>query len=95
MIPENRVPTHPGKTLLEEYLSPLRLTQVVLAQHLSVPTQHINKIVCGPRGITPETAWLLSQAFRTTPQSWLDLQSQRYLALSRPKHEIESPTVAA
>ncbi len=89
MIPENRIPTHPGEILLEEYLRPLGLTQVALAQHLGVPTQRINEIIRGKRGITPETAWLLSQAFRTTPQFWLNLQSQYDLALSRPRQEIE------
>ena len=89
MIPETRTPSHPGEILLEEYLRPLGLTQVALAQHLGVPTQRINEIIRGKRGITPETAWLLSQAFQTTPQFWLNLQSQHDLALSRPRREIE------
>ena len=95
MIPENRVPTHPGEILLEEYLQPLGLTQVALAQHLGVPTQRINEIVRGKRGITPETAWLFSQAFRTTPQFWLNLQNQYDLAVNRPKLEIEPFTAPA
>jgi len=89
MIPETRTPSHPGEILLEEYLRPLGLTQVALAQHLGVPTQRINEIIRGKRGITPETAWLLSQAFRTTPQFWLNLQSQHDLALNRPQREIK------
>jgi addiction module HigA family antidote len=56
MIPENRVPTRPGEILLEEFLHPLGLTQVALAEHIGVPTQRINEIVRGKRGITPETA---------------------------------------
>tara|TARA_R110002072_G_scaffold39236_5_gene112881 strand:- start:1151 stop:1792 length:642 start_codon:yes stop_codon:yes gene_type:complete len=31
--------------------------------------------VCGKRGITPETAWLFSEAFATSPEFWLNLQS--------------------
>ena len=31
MIPENRVPTHPGEVLLEEFLNPLGITQVAFA----------------------------------------------------------------
>lgn len=38
MIPENRIPTHPGVVLEEEFLVPLGLTQVALAKHLGVPT---------------------------------------------------------
>ena len=71
MIPENRIPTHPGEILLEEFLKPMDLTQVALAKHLGIPTQRVNEIVRGKRGITPDTAWLLSQAFGTTPQFWL------------------------
>lgn len=89
MLPDKRIPTHPGEILLEEFLRPLALTQVALAAHLGVPTQRINEIVRGKRGITPATAWLLSQAFGTTPQFWLNLQSQYDLAVSRPKRQVE------
>ena len=89
MIPENRIPTHPGEILLEEFLKPLELTQVALASHLGIPTQRINEIVRGKRGITPETAWLLAQAFSTTPQFWLNLQTQYDLAVNKPQHEVE------
>ena len=74
MISENRVPTPPGEILLEEFLHPLGLTQVALAERIGVPTQRINEIVRGKRGITPETAWLFAQAFDTTPEFWLNLQ---------------------
>lgn len=89
MIPENRIPTHPGEILLEEFLKPLGLTQVALAKHLDIPIQRVNEIVRGKRGITPDTAWLLSQAFGTTPQFWLNLQMQHELALNRPKYRVE------
>ena len=95
MIPKNRIPTHPGRILLEEYLEPLEMTQVALAQHLSIPTQRVNEIVRGKRGITPETAWLLSQAFGTTPQFWLNLQMNYDLALRKPDKQIERVTFAA
>jgi len=89
MIPENRIPTHPGEILLEDFLKPLDLTQVALARHLGTPTQRVNEIVRGKRGITPETAWLFSQAFNTTPQFWLNLQMQYDLAVNRPEHEVQ------
>ena len=89
MLPENRIPTHPGEILLEEFLMPLGLTQVALAKHLGIPTQRVNEIVRGKRGITPDTAWLLSQAFGTTPQFWLNLQMQHELALNRPKYPVD------
>ena len=51
MLPENRVPTHPGEILLEEFLNPLGLSQVAFAGHIGVPVQRINDIVRGKRGI--------------------------------------------
>jgi addiction module HigA family antidote len=89
MVPENRVPTHPGEILLTEYLEPLNMTQVALARHLDIPTQRVNEIVRGKRGVSPETAWLLSQAFGTTPQFWLNLQMNFDLAVNRPKKSID------
>lgn len=88
MIPENRVPTHPGEILLEEFLIPYGLTQVAFAKHIQVPVQRINEIVRGKRGITPGTAWLFAQAFGTTPEFWANLQSTYDLAKNRPEQEI-------
>lgn len=88
MLPENRVPTHPGEILQERFLDPLGLTQVALAAHLGVPVQRINEIVRGKRGVTPETAWLLAQAFDTTPELWTNLQANHDLVLNRPKRVI-------
>ncbi|MCB9079071.1 MAG: HigA family addiction module antidote protein [Anaerolineaceae bacterium] len=66
MIPENRIPTHPGEVLLEEFLKPYGLTQVAFAKHIDVPVQRISEILHGKRGVTPEMAWLFAQAFGTT-----------------------------
>lgn len=89
MLPENRIPTHPGEILLEEFLVPLRMSRTEFARRLGVPTQRINEIVRGKRGVTPETAWLFSQAFGTTPEFWLNLQIAYDPACSRPKKIIE------
>ncbi len=88
MVPKNRVPNHPGEILQEEFLSPLGVTQVRLAEHIGVPVQRINEVVRGKRGITPETAWLLGQAFGTTPQFWLNLQSNYELAITKPRKQV-------
>jgi addiction module HigA family antidote len=88
MFPKNRLPTHPGEILLEEFLIPMNITQVTLAKHLRIPTQRVNEIVRGKRGITPETAWLLSQAFGITPEFWINLQTVYDLARSQPKRQI-------
>jgi addiction module antidote protein, HigA family len=73
MIPENRIPTHPGVILSQEFLAPLHISQVALAAHLGVPVQRVNELVRGKRGVSPETAWLLAQAFNTTPEYWIKI----------------------
>ena len=88
MLPENRIPTHPGEVLQEEFLKPLGLTQAALASHLGIPLQRVNEIVRGKRGVTPETAWLLAQAFDTTPEFWVTLQANYDLATSRPERVV-------
>jgi addiction module HigA family antidote len=84
MLPENRIPTHPGVILSEEFLKPLEISQVALAAHLGIPVQRVNEIVRGKRGITPDTAWKLAQAFETTPAFWINLQVHHDLARNRP-----------
>ncbi len=94
MIPSNRIATHPGVILLKEFLEPLELTQKALATHVGIPVQRVNEIVRGKRGVTPETAWLLSEALRTTPEFWLNLQSIHELSANRPSHHV-APLVAS
>ncbi|MGH7186585.1 MAG: HigA family addiction module antitoxin, partial [Pseudomonadota bacterium] len=51
--------------------------------HLGVPVQRINELIRGKRGITPETAWLLSQALNTTPEFWINLQAHYDLEVAK------------
>ena len=84
MLPKHRLPTHPGLILLEEFLEPMEIAQTELAAHLKVPVQRVNELINGKRGVTPETAWLLAAAFKTTPDFWMNLQTQHDLAKNRP-----------
>ena len=88
MRPRHRIPSHPGGILRREFLDPMGISQVALAHHLGVPVQRVNEIVRGRRGVTAETAWLLSQAFGTTPEFWLNLQINHDLAAHRPKRTV-------
>lgn len=95
MLPERRIPTHPGMVLRDEFLVPLGLTQVHLARHVGVPVQRINELVNGKRGVTPDTAWLLAQALGTTAEFWANLQIAHDLARHRPDRPIERLVPAA
>lgn len=94
MLPKNRIPTHPGEILLEDFLKPLGVSQVALAQHLDIPIQRINELVRGKRGVTPETAWLLAGALGTTPEFWINLQANHDLVRNRPKKKVRQLAAA-
>jgi antitoxin HigA-1 len=79
MLPMNRPPTTPGEMLLEEFLKPRGISQVDLASRMDVPMQRVNTIVNGKRGITAETAILLSEALDTTPEFWMGVQADHDL----------------
>ena len=73
-IPKERVPTSPGEMLREEFLEPLGMTQVELAQRIRVPYVRVNELVNGKRRVTPSTALRLAKAFGTSPEYWLNGQ---------------------
>jgi antitoxin HigA-1 len=79
MLPTNRISTHPGEFLLREFLEPLSLSQAKLAKDIGVPLNRINELVKGKRGITAETAILLSQYFGTSAQIWMNFQAMHDL----------------
>jgi addiction module HigA family antidote len=94
MLPKNRIPTHPGEILLEDFLKPLGVSQVALAKHLEIPVQRVNELVRGKRGVTPETAWLLAGALGTTPEFWINLQANHDLVRNRPKKKVRQLAAA-
>jgi addiction module HigA family antidote len=73
-VPTNRIPTHPGEMLLEEFLTPMGITQKDLADNIEVPYQRINEIVNGRRGITPSTALRLAKFFDMSADFWMNVQ---------------------
>ena len=73
-LPTNRVPTHPGEMLLDEFLFPMGITQRALAIAIHVPYQRINDLVNGRRGVTPSTALRLAKFFGNSPDFWMNLQ---------------------
>lgn len=82
-LPRNRIATHPGEVLLEEYIKPLGLTQAALAKELGISTNRLNELVKGKRGITADTALRLAHRFRTSAEFWMNLQSAYELTEAR------------
>jgi addiction module HigA family antidote len=78
-----RVSTHPGEMLREEFLVPLGLSQHALAMKIGVPATRIGEIVHGKRSITPVTAIRLARFFGNSPEFWLNLQQMHDLSKAR------------
>jgi addiction module HigA family antidote len=85
-------PPHPGEVLRELCLDPLGLTITDAAAALGVSRKTLSAILNGRAGISPEMAIRLSIAFNTTPESWLNQQSQYDLWVARqgsPKMKVK------
>ena len=74
MATKKMLPLHPGEILMEEFLTPMNLSQNKLALDIRVPARRINEIVHGKRRITADTALRLAKYFKMSPQFWLGLQ---------------------
>jgi addiction module HigA family antidote len=83
MIPKNRIPTHPGEILREEFLLPLEIPQRVLAEHIGMQETQLSTIINGRAGVSAATALKLGQALNTSPEFWMNLQSAYDLAKAR------------
>ena len=69
-------PAHPGEILKELCLEPLGLTVTRAAEALGVARKTLSELINAKSGVSPEMAFRLSKAFRTTPEFWLNLQQQ-------------------
>jgi addiction module HigA family antidote len=65
----------PGEILWEEFMKPLEISQSQIARDLDVTSGRINDIIHGKREITTDTALRLSKYFDTSPEFWLNLQT--------------------
>jgi addiction module HigA family antidote len=79
----DRVTTHPGEMLSEEFLKPLGLSVNALAMALRVPATRIGAIVKGERSVTADTALRLARFFGTSPEFWVNLQAMYDLTKAR------------
>lgn len=68
-------PMHPGEVLREEFLLPLGLSPGALAKACGVPRTRIERLANQETGVTADTALRLSKVFGTSPELWLNLQT--------------------
>ena len=76
---------HPGEVLLEEFLTPLGISQNRLARDIAVPPRRINEIVHGNRAVSADTALRLARYFGTSEGFWMGLQADYNLEEARKR----------
>ena len=69
-------PVHPGDILLRDFMEPLQISSYRLARLIGVATPTVNEIVRRRKSVTAEMALRLARYFGTSPQLWLNLQTQ-------------------
>ena len=79
----NRITTHPGEILAEEFLGPLNMSVNALALALRVPANRMGAIVKGRRAVTADTALRLARFFGTSPEFWMNLQAMHDLTKTK------------
>ena len=79
----------PGDFLKEE-LEAREWTQTDLASILGRPNRLVSEIVNGRRGITPETALGLADAFGTSAEYWMNLETAYQLSKARTPNDAVS-----
>jgi antitoxin HigA-1 len=79
----NRVTTHPGEVLREEFLKPFGISVHALALALRVPATRVGAIVKGGRAVTADTALRLARFFGTSAEFWINLQAMHDLTKAR------------
>ena len=73
-LPTYRPPTHPGEMLMEEFLTPLGVSQSAFARAIGVSFPRMTEIVHGKRPVTTDTALRLEQVLGMPAGFWLGLQ---------------------
>ena len=82
-------PPTPGRILLDEYLTPRKITAAQLAAAIHVPEVRIAALLSGKAGMLTDTAVRLARYFGTTERYWVDLQSDYDLFWARTRLEYD------
>jgi len=75
-----KIAVHPGRILHDEYMEPAGLSAIQLARYLDVPRTRIERLINETTAMSVDTALRLAQFFDTTPNYWMNLQTNHDLA---------------
>jgi len=82
MLKNGMRPVHPGETLREDFLKPLKTSASALAKELHVGAPTVNDIVRERRGVSPLMALRLSRYFGGSAQWWVSMQATSDLKMA-------------
>jgi len=69
-------PIHPGEILQEDFLIPMNISAYKLAKETFIDQTRISEIIRGKRSISIDTALRFAKFFGTTPEFWINIQTQ-------------------
>lgn len=69
-------PLHPGLIVKDALIDNTELSITEAADHLGVTRTTLSRLLNGHAGISPEMALRLSKFFKTSVESWLNIQTQ-------------------
>ncbi len=78
-----RITTHPGQVLREDFLRPMRTTANAFAARTKMPATRVGEILHRRRCVAIDTALRLARFFGTSADFWLNLQSVYDLSTAR------------
>ena len=81
-----RKPVHPGHLFKEEVLIPLELTVTQAALDLGISRKALSEFLNGRSSLSPEMAIRIGKATRTSPESWLNMQTKLDLWEAKKKN---------
>ena len=73
---KNIKPIHPGEILEEDFLTPMNISAYKLAKETFMDQTRVSEILRGKRSVTIDTALRLSKFFGTSPEFWINIQTQ-------------------
>ena len=81
-------PLHPGILVKDALIDNTGLSVTEAADHLGVTRTTLSRLLNGHAGISPEMAIRLSKFFKTSVESWMNLQVQYdiWVAQKKSKH---------
>ncbi len=87
MLMTKRKPATVAEILVEEFMTPMRLTQAALAERMGVQRKHVNELCNERRAVTAPTALILARVFGNSPDFWLNVQrrSDLWEAMHSPR----------